>query len=167
MRSRVDLPDPLAPHSATASPGSTARSMCSRVGSDEAAQRRLDLLARGNGFLNDGLEQDPVAVGEHGASRRLRDVPRQPLHQGRVAGDDETPKLRVGRVEQGEGHLVAGPFQVREGLRHHVHDQAYGVIDLVEFGGELGQLLLAFLLQARERLRQHVGEGLEVLGSRP
>ena len=37
MRSRVDLPDPLAPHSATASPGSTARSMCSRVGSDEAA----------------------------------------------------------------------------------------------------------------------------------
>ena len=37
MRSRVDLPDPLAPHSTTASPGSTARSMCSRVGSDEAA----------------------------------------------------------------------------------------------------------------------------------
>mgnify|MGYP001652319283 CR=1 FL=1 len=37
MRSRVDLPDPLAPHSTTASPGSTARSMCSRVGFDEAA----------------------------------------------------------------------------------------------------------------------------------
>ena len=73
----------------------------------------------------------------------------------------------MGRVEQGEGHLVAGPFQIREGFHHHVHDQDDRVVGLVGFGGELDQFLLAFLLQPRECLRQHVGEGPEVLGGRP